>query len=271
MMTAEKTQKFVQVSTDFENNSEDFWNAVFNLEQQGNEYAKLLRDTDTIVVTEEEAEEIRQLVESLPDWDAADAPTFAPHPIIFNLFERDFREEGYDSFNTEEGTEPADPYAPSDYADFPEMSERAKEVACELFNEGHGWNQSEWRNRCESIQSELSDLFEEAYGEPLKGEAVSAQRLKLTDKVYGVRVTNYFPVTLDYLALWDGSDDQNPEEDDGTLEQDLQSFADDSSNSDEARAAVRGVLEKLRTLAADYSNKSYSDALAVETAQEATN
>lgn len=259
--------KFVQVITDYENNADGFWDDVHKLQAEGNELAKLL-EPDDIVVTDEEATQIKELVEGLDGWHDPQAAEFAPHPLIFQDYEKDFREEGYDSFSTEEGPEPSDSYRPSEYGDFPKMSDAAKEIARDLYDEGFAQNQTEFRDRCESLDYAIRDLFESADGEPLRGESNAIMRCTLTDKVYSVQVTRYFPaVSLDWRRLWDGADEgeQNPDDDDGTLESDLQSFADDSANSDKSRDAVRVILAKLRAIESHYTETPYQDSVTPET------
>lgn len=254
------TQQFVEVATDFECNPEDFWNAIHRLKGEGNPLAKIVLN-DRIVVTGEEAEEIKSFVESIDGWDDPQNPEHAPYPVIFNNVETDFREAGYDSFSTDDGPEESDSFSPSEYGDFPEISDAAREAARQLYDEGYSQNQTEYRDRCESLESAISDLFTSANDGPLRGESNSLMECVLIGKVYSVQVTKYFPaVYLDWRRLWDGAEDgeQNPDDSDGTLETDLQAFVDDSENNDETREAVRTVLTNLRAIESEYSDKGYA-------------
>lgn len=96
-----QTPKFVEVATDFECNPEDFWNAIHRLSGEGNTLADLVLN-DRIVVTAEEAEEIKSFVESIEEgWDDPQNPEYAPYPVIFNDVETDFGEKGYDAYDEE--------------------------------------------------------------------------------------------------------------------------------------------------------------------------
>jgi hypothetical protein len=80
-----------KIATDFENNSEDFWNEIHRLSET-NALAKLLVDTDDFLATDDEAREIEQWLCQIPGWDDSDAPEYAQHPVLIDDVDNDIFE-----------------------------------------------------------------------------------------------------------------------------------------------------------------------------------
>ena len=79
-----RTATRVALYVDQENGAPDFWNAV-ETQTPPNATAALLRTLDMttpLIVSPAEARLILAWAQSLPEWDADDAPEFAPHPLL---------------------------------------------------------------------------------------------------------------------------------------------------------------------------------------------
>jgi len=63
--------KVIKAQVDWENNSEEFWNAFYQ------RFPELKTDQDSYEFTEAEWKEIT----NLPGWDDPNAPVYAPHPL----------------------------------------------------------------------------------------------------------------------------------------------------------------------------------------------
>jgi len=64
--------KVIRAQVDYENNSEDFWNAFYE------RFPELKTDQDTFQFTEDQWEE----VVNLPGWVDPNSPAYAPHPLL---------------------------------------------------------------------------------------------------------------------------------------------------------------------------------------------
>lgn len=72
----------IRVLPDNENNSEDFWNAVYSAADLGNENAKFLLK-EGVLVTAADALLLLKFCEGLPGWEDVAAPDFAANPVLF--------------------------------------------------------------------------------------------------------------------------------------------------------------------------------------------
>lgn len=79
------------IATDYENNSEDFWNEIHRLSAT-NALAKLLVDTDSFYATDAEAEEIEKWLGEIDGWNDPKAAEFAPHPVMISDTDSDVLE-----------------------------------------------------------------------------------------------------------------------------------------------------------------------------------
>lgn len=83
-----------RIITDFENNSEVFWNNI-NQQKATNSLAAIICHQDEFWATDKEAENIKAFVESIEGWNDPSQPKHAKHPIMFlELEDDDFRIEG---------------------------------------------------------------------------------------------------------------------------------------------------------------------------------
>lgn len=79
-----RTAQRVALYVDQENGAPDFWNAV-DTQTPPNEVAALLRTLDMatpLIVSPAEARMILAWAITLPEWEADDAPEYAPHPLL---------------------------------------------------------------------------------------------------------------------------------------------------------------------------------------------
>lgn len=76
------------IATDYENNSEDFWNEIHRLSET-NALAKLLVNTNEFYATDGEADEIEKWLTQIEGWDDPKAPKYAPYPILITYVDRD--------------------------------------------------------------------------------------------------------------------------------------------------------------------------------------
>ena len=71
-----------RISVDYENNAEAWWIAACSDEHAPETFAPMLADnTDTIVDSDTQAEEILTWAENLPGWN--DGPVYAPCALTF--------------------------------------------------------------------------------------------------------------------------------------------------------------------------------------------
>jgi hypothetical protein len=79
-----RTAKRVALYVDQENGAPDFWDAV-ETRTPPDDDAALLRTLDMstpLIVSPDVARRILAWAQTLPEWEADDAPEFAPHPIL---------------------------------------------------------------------------------------------------------------------------------------------------------------------------------------------